>query len=120
MAQTDLWLVFDQISYFSKISLCLGFFVLFHMNFLSPHFVDDGIECHKVDVFEMVEGLGCSLELFGRFPRVDALQNAHLSEVFERKLQFADGFSPADVFDNLSSFPSLYFPHNWIVDYKKV
>ena len=89
------------------------------MDFLGTDFLYYWIQGHEIDVFEVVVGFGCSLEFFWRFPGVDTLQDAELSEVLEGELKLADGFGPGDVLDDLSSFSGFDFPHYWIVDYIK-
>jgi hypothetical protein len=111
MVETHGRFVLGEVLNFADITFGLGLLVLLDMYLLSPDTVDDGIHGHEVDVLEVVVGLGCSLEFFGGFSGVDALEDAEFAEVLERELELPDGLGAADVLDDLAPFAGFNLTH---------
>jgi len=107
--------VLGQVLNLANISLCLCLFIFLNVCFLCPHFFDDGVEGHEVDVLEVVVGFRGSFEFFGGLSGIDSFEDAHFSEVFEGELELAYGFGSGDVLGDLSPFSCFDFSHGGLL-----
>lgn len=92
MVEGNLGLVTGQILDFTNVAFCLGALVLSQVNLLRSQLFNQWIEGQEVDVLQVVVSSVHLLELFGRLSWVDALEDAQLSEILERKLELPDRF----------------------------
>ena len=92
MVEGDLRFVGRKILDFADVAFCFGALVLSEINFLSSELLDEWVEGEEVNVLQMVVSSVHLLELSGRLSWVNALEDAQLSEILERKLKFPDRF----------------------------
>lgn len=111
MVQRNFGFVSNQIFNLANFSLGFCFFVFLQVHLLGSYFLDQGVQCEEVDVFEMVVGSIVFLQLLGRLSGVDSLQNTESSEILEGDLKFSDSFSTTNVLSGLASLACLNFPH---------
>ena len=92
MIEGDFRFVARKILDFADVTFGFGALVLSEVNFLSSQFLDEWVESEEVNILQMVVSSVHLLEFFWRLSWVDALEDAQLSEILERKLKFPDSF----------------------------
>lgn len=77
---------------FSFFSSCLESLCLFQISFEGTEFIEDLFMHDVVDIFVVIVGFVCALQLFRRFSWIYSLQDTESSKILETHLQLLDRF----------------------------